>query len=222
MNILLVEDEPKIAAFIKKGLEAEGYVVDTAADGERGLFLGQANDYDVVVLDLMLPKLDGVAVCRELRASDVATPVLMLTARDGVSDRVTGLDVGADDYLTKPFAFKELLARLRALVRRGGPSSPPVLRVADLTLDPATHVVERAGNAIDLSPTEYRLLHYLMVNEGRALPRTLIEEHVWGSEFDRFTNVVDVYISKLRAKVDKDHDLRLIRTVRNVGYTMKE
>jgi DNA-binding response OmpR family regulator len=222
MNILLVEDEPKIAAFIKKGLEAEGYVLDIASDGELGLHLGQGNDYDVIILDLMLPKMDGVSVCRELRATEIRTPILMLTARDGVPDRVAGLDVGADDYLTKPFAFDELLARLRALIRRGGPATPTVLQVADLTLNPATRAVQRADKPIDLSPTEYRLLHYLMLNAGRALPRTLIEEHVWGSGFDRFTNVVDVYISKLRGKVDGGHALRLIQTVRNVGYTIKE
>jgi DNA-binding response OmpR family regulator len=222
MNILVVEDELKILQLIKKGLDAEGYLVDTAMDGEEGLYQAQMNDYAVIILDLMLPKIDGVEVCRALRASDVLTPILMLTARDGISDRVTGLDVGADDYMVKPFAFEELLARLRALVRRGRPSTPPVLQVADLTLDPATHVVQRAGHLIDLSPTEYRLLHYLMLNAGRAVPRTLIEEHVWGSDFDRFTNVVDVYISKLRSKVDNDRDVRLIRTVRNVGYTMKE
>ena len=222
MNILVVEDEPKISKFLKKGLETEGYLVDAAMDGEEGLRLAQTNDYDAVVLDLMLPKLDGMSVCRELRASEVLTPILMLTARDGVSDRVTGLDVGADDYLTKPFAFEEFLARLRALVRRGGSSTPPVLQISDLTLNPATHTVERSGDALDLSPTEFRLLHYLMMNAGRALPRTLIEEHVWGSQFDRFTNTVDVYISKLRSKVDKDRDIQLIRTVRNIGYTIKE
>jgi DNA-binding response OmpR family regulator len=222
MNILVIEDEPKISKFLKKGLETEGYLVDAAMDGEEGLRLAQTNDYDAVVLDLMLPKLDGLSVCRELRASEVLTPILMLTARDGVSDRVTGLDVGADDYLTKPFAFEEFLARLRALVRRGGSSTPPVLQISDLTLNPATHTVERSGNALDLSPTEFRLLHYLMMNAGRALPRTLIEEHVWGSQFDRFTNAVDVYISKLRSKIDKDRDIQLIRTVRNIGYTIKE
>ena len=222
MNVLLVEDEPKIAAFVKKGLEIEGYLVDVATDGESGLYLGQETGYDVIILDLMLPKLDGTNVCRELRATEVMTPILMLTARDTVTDRVSGLDVGADDYLTKPFAFEELLARLRALIRRGGPSAPAILQVADLTLDPSTRGVVRAGQAIDLTPTEYRLLHYLMLNTGRALERTLIEEHVWGSGFDRFTNVVDVYISKLRAKVDNGHPLRLIRTVRNVGYTLKE
>ncbi len=222
MNILVVEDEPKIVSFIRRGLELEGYLVDTAPDGEQGIHLGLENDYDAVILDLMLPKIDGIKVCRTLRECDMTAPILMLTAKDGIVDKVAGLDVGADDYLTKPFAFEELLARLRALIRRGGPSAPPVLCVGDLTLDAATHVVQRGGDVIELSPTEYRLLHYLMLNEGRALPRTLIEEHVWGSDFDRFTNVVDVYISKLRAKVDKGRDDRLIRTVRNVGYTIKE
>jgi DNA-binding response OmpR family regulator len=221
MNILLVEDEPRIAAFVKRGLEAEGYLVDVAADGEAGLFQGQENAYDAIILDLMLPKLDGVEVCRQLRDSEICAPILMLTARDVIRDRVSGLDAGADDYLTKPFAFEELLARLRALIRRGGPSAPAILRVEDLTLDPATRIVERAGQTVDLTPTEYRLLHYLMLNTGRALERTLIEEHVWGSDFDRFTNVVDVYISKLRTKIDKGYRVPLIHTVRNVGYTLK-
>lgn len=222
MNILVVEDEPKIAAFITKGLKNEGYLVDVATDGEEGVYLGQTNDYDLVILDLMLPKLSGLHVCQELRADGKSMPVLMLTARDAIGDRVEGLDSGADDYLTKPFAFDELVARVRALLRRSGPARPPLLQTGDLTLDPVSHDVRRAGRSIELTPLEYRLLHYLMVNVGRVLPRTLIEEHVWGSGFDSFANVVDVYISKVRKKVDRGSDKRLIRTVRGVGYTLKE
>lgn len=221
MIILIVEDERKIASFIKKGLGAEGYTVDVAYDGERGLALAAANDYDLIILDIMLPKLDGVTLCRELRAEGKETPILMLTAKDAMEDRVQGLDSGADDYLTKPFAFEELVARVRALLRRGGPKSPPQLQVADLILNPVTREVHRAGQLIQLTNLEYRLLHYLMRNTGRVLSRTLIEEHVWGSSFDSFTNAVDVYISKLRKKVERGFDKRLIHTVREIGYVLR-
>jgi len=221
MIVLIIEDERKIASF-KKGLEAEGYTADVAYDGERGLALAEANDYDLIILDIMLPKLDGVALCQELRAEGKETPILMLTAKDAIADRVQGLDSGADDYLTKPFAFEELVARMRALLRRGGPKSPPQLRVADLVLDPVTREVRRAGQLIALTNLEYRLLHYLMQNRGRVLSRTLIEEHVWGSSFDSFTNAVDVYISKLRKKIDRGFGKRLIHTVREIGYVLRE
>ena len=222
MLILIVEDERKIASFIDKGLKAEGYAVDVAYDGEKGLRLAEINDYDLILLDIMLPKLDGITVCKQLRKEGYETPVLMLTAKDAVSDRVRGLDVGADDYLTKPFAFDELLARIRALLRRGGPKVPPKLQVADLVLDPSTQEVHRGERPIQLTSLEYRLLSYLMHNAGRVLNRTLIEEHVWGTSFDSFTNTVDVYISKLRKKVDQEADKKLIRTVRGMGYVLKE
>lgn len=222
MLILIVEDEHKIASFVRKGLEAEGYTVDVAYDGEQGLRLAEMNDYDLILLDIMLPKLDGVTLCRRLREEGEDTPVLMLTAKDAVPDRVRGLDSGADDYLTKPFAFDELLARVRALLRRGGPKVPPKLQVADLILDPSTQEVRRGGRLIQLTNLEYRLLHYLMQNTGRVLNRTLIEEHVWGSSFDSFTNTVDVYISKLRKKIDQEADKKLIHTVRGIGYVLRE
>ncbi len=222
MLILIVEDERKIASFVKKGLEAEGYAVDTAYDGERGLIMAEENDYDLILLDVMLPKLDGVNLCRRLHEEGKDIPILMLTAKDAISDRVRGLDSGADDYLTKPFAFDELVARVRALLRRGGPKTPPTLRVADLTLDPITQEVHRGNRAVQLTNLEYRLLRYLMQNTRRVLSRTLIEEHVWGSSFDSFTNTVDVYISKLRKKIDHKAEKKLIHTVRGIGYVLKE
>jgi len=222
MIILVVEDEPKIASFLQKGLEAEGYTVHVASDGEQGFELAQVNDYDLVVLDIMLPKRDGISLCRDLRADGSNVPVLMVTARDAVSQRVEGLDSGADDYLTKPFAFDELLARVRALLRRGGARRPPTLRAADLSLDTVTHEVRRGDRSIELTVLEYRLLHYLMRNQGRVLNRALIEEHVWGNTVDSFTNAVDVYISKLRKKIDRDSDARLIHTVRGIGYVLRE
>jgi heavy metal response regulator len=222
MIILIVEDERGIASFIKKGLGAEGYTVDVAYDGERGLALAEANNYDLIILDIMLPKLDGVAVCRVLREEEKDTPILMLTAKDAIGDRVQGLDSGADDYLTKPFAFEELLARVRALLRRGGPKALPKLQVADLVLNPVTHEVQRGGRVVELTVLEYRLLHYLMRNVGRVLSRTLIEEHVWGNAADSFTNIVDVYVSKLRKKVDQESEKKLIHTVREIGYVLKE
>jgi heavy metal response regulator len=222
MLILIVEDERKIASFVKKGLEAEGYVADTAYDGERGLIMAEENNYDLILLDVMLPKLDGVSLCRKLHEEGKNIPILMLTAKDAVSDRVKGLDSGADDYLTKPFAFDELVARVRALLRRGGAKTPPRLQVADLTLDPITQEVTRGGRAVSLTNLEYRLLQYLMQNEKRVLSRTLIEEHVWGSSFDSFTNTVDVYIGKLRKKIDHKADRKLIHTVRGIGYVIRE
>ncbi len=221
MTILVVEDEARIASFLRKGLEAEGYAVHLAADGQHGLELAQINDYDLILLDIMLPKRDGISLCRELRGEGKDTPILMMTARDAVSERVQGLDSGADDYLTKPFAFDELLARVRALLRRGGARHPPKLQAANLNLDPVTHEVCRGERPIELTALEYRLLHYLMQNQGRVLNRSLIEEHVWGNTVDSFTNTVDVYISKLRKKVDHGADVKLIHTVRGIGYVLK-
>ncbi|MBI5018294.1 MAG: response regulator transcription factor [Deltaproteobacteria bacterium] len=222
MRVLVVEDEEKVASFIRKGLEEEHHAVDVALDGEEGLTMAQFSPYDVVVLDLMLPKLDGYRVLQRLRSEGVETPVLILTARDGVGDKVRGLDLGADDYLTKPFAFEELLARVRALLRRGKPQRSPILKVADLTLDPATRRVSRGGGPIELTAKEFSLLEYMMRHPGQVLTRTMISEHVWDQSFDSYTNVIDVYVNYLRKKVDQGFDLKLIHTVRGVGYVLRE
>ena len=222
MRILLVEDDRKVASFIRKGLAEEGYAVDTAADGETGLAMGLDRLHDLIILDVMLPAKPGFQVVRELRQAKVSTPILLLTARDAVEDKVQGLDVGADDYLTKPFAFAELLARVRALLRRGGEGRPPALQVADLILDPATRTVRRGGEAIPLTNREFALLEYLMRNPGRVLTRTMIAEKVWDYSFDSETNVIDVYINYLRKKIDAGRPSKLLHTVRGVGYVLKE
>jgi heavy metal response regulator len=222
MRILVVEDEPKVASFLRRGLEAEGHRVDVAADGNTGLERALGGGYDLVILDVLLPGRDGLAVLRELRARESRLPVLLLTARAGSSDKVHGLDLGADDYLTKPFDFAELLARVRALLRRGGPTSPAKLQVADLVLDPATREVSRAGRPIALTPREYALLEFLLRNAGRVVSRTLIAQHVWGVGFDTFTNVIDVYVNYVRRKVDADFEPKLLHTVRGAGYVLKE
>lgn len=221
MRILVVEDETKVASFIKKGLEEESYAVDVAADGDEGLGMLDMNVYDAVILDLMLPKKSGIEVMREVRAKKMNVPVLMLTARDTLEEKVMGLDAGADDYLTKPFAFKELLARLRSLLRRGK-GEVAMLKAGDLTLDPATRKVRRGEVEIILTAKEFSLLEYMMRNVGKPLSRTTLSEHVWDINFDRMTNVVDVYINFLRNKVDKGFDRKLIHTVRGVGYILKE
>jgi heavy metal response regulator len=220
--VLVVEDEEKVASFIRKGLQEERYAVDVAPDGEEGLSMALVNPYDVVVLDLMLPKLDGYRVLQRLRGEGVETPVLVLTARDGVGDKVRGLDLGADDYLTKPFAFSELLARVRALLRRGKPQRSPLLKVCDLTLDPATRRVSRGGTNIELTAKEFALLEYLMRHQGHVLTRTMIAEHVWDQSFDSYTNVIDVYVNYLRKKIDHGFEPKLIQTVRGVGYSLRE
>ncbi|MBI5492138.1 MAG: response regulator transcription factor [Deltaproteobacteria bacterium] len=222
MRILIIEDEKKVAAFIKRGLEQESYAVDVVEDGVEGQHYAEVNEYDAIILDIMLPKKSGLEILRELKASGVKAPVLLLTARDTVEDRVKGLNVGADDYLTKPFAFEELLARLRVLMRRGSYGSP-VLKFADLSLDPATRKARRGKIEVELTVKEYALLEYLLRNPNRVLTRTLIAEHVWDQTFDSETNVVDVYINHLRSKIDtKDFTRKLIHTVRGVGYVMKE
>lgn len=221
MRILVVEDEAKVAGFIKKGLEEESYAVDVAADGELGAEMSTMNVYDAVILDLMLPKKNGIEVIKEMRSKKVNVPVLMLTARDTLDDKIIGLDAGADDYLTKPFAFEELLARLRSLLRRGR-AEINMLKVADLALDPATRKVKRGDVELFLTAKEYSLLEYMMRNPGRPLSRTTLSEHVWDINFDRSTNVVDVYINFLRNKIDKGFGKKLIHTVRGVGYMIKE
>jgi two-component system, OmpR family, response regulator len=222
MRALVVEDESKMAALLRRGLQEEGFAVDIAANGEDGSWMGSENDYDVILLDVMLPDVDGFEVCRRLRAADRWAPILMLTARDGVRDRVAGLDAGADDYLTKPFSFDELLARVRALLRRGPSERPPVLTVGDLALDPATRRVSRGGQEIDLTPKEFGLLDLFLRHPGEALSRTRILEHVWDFAYDGDSNVVDVYVRYLREKVDRPFGRRSIETVRGVGYRLRE
>ena len=221
MRILVVEDEKKIADFIKRGLKEEGYAVDAAYDGEQGYFMATTQDYDLVILDLMLPKIDGLTLCRKLRGEKVRSPVLMLTAKDTVKDKVSGLDAGADDYLTKPFAFEEFLARVRALLRKREAAAPTKLTVGDLTLDLVTHKVSREDKEIDLTAKEYALLEYLMRNAGSVVTRTMISEHVWDVNFDSFTNVIDVYVNYLRKKIDAGRKNKLIQTVRGRGYILK-
>lgn len=221
MRILVVEDEKKVANFIKKGLEEEAYAVDLAYDGEEALCFGQQNDYDLVILDIMLPKKDGCKVLTTLRETGILTPVLILSARTAVEDRVKGLNLGGDDYLTKPFSFSELLARIRALLRRGKKETT-ILKVRDLTLDPVSRKIFRAGKEIELTPKEFALLEYFMRNKNQVLTRTMIAEHVWNYNFDSFTNVIDVYVNYLRNKIDKDSPYKLIQTMRGVGYMMEE
>src|SRR6266403_5950621 len=220
MRILLIEDEVKVASFVKRGLVAERYAVDVADDGRRGLDLAMSFQYDLVILDLMLPGLDGAGVLKRIRAKDTKVPVLILTARDAVQDKVSNFEAGADDYLTKPFAFAELAVRVKALLRRGPVSRSSVVRVGDLELDRLSQQVRRAGKRIDLTSKEYSLLEYLMSNAGRVLSRTMIIEHVWDQSFDGITNIVDVYVRHLRSKVDDPYEQKLIRTVRGVGYSI--
>lgn len=222
MRILIVEDERKVANFIRQGLQEEGHAVEVAATDAAALdLLLSSPAYDLVVLDLMLPQGDGFAVLKALRERRLDIPVLIVTARDSVADRVAGLDLGADDYLTKPFAFEEFLARVRALLRRGAGPRAPVLRLADLTLDPATREVTRGTRRISLSAREYALLEYFLRNAGRVLTRPMIAEHVWGIDFDTESNVIDVYVRYLRRKLHADKESRLLHTVRGVGYMLK-
>jgi heavy metal response regulator len=221
MRILVVEDEKKVASFLKKGLEEEYYAVDCAYDGEEALYMVEANEYDLMILDIMLPKIDGLEVLKGVRDKGAPLPVLMLTAKDSVEDIVKGLDTGGDDYLTKPFAFAELLARVRALLRRKERAPAGELQVADLVLDPVTHAVSRRGREIELTAKEYTLLEYLMRQVNRVVTRTMISEHVWDYHFDPMTNVIDVYVNHLRKKIDLNSSQRLIHTIRGVGYMLK-
>jgi len=222
MRLLLIEDEPKVSSFVARGLTAERFAVDVAADGKSGLDLATTYHYDLIILDLMLPQMDGGEVLRHIRRKDTYVPVLILTARDGVRDKVGNFDAGADDYLTKPFAFAELLVRVKALLRRGPLNRSSTLRVGDLELDRLSQQVKRAGRRIELTSKEYSLLEYLMSNAGRVLSRTMIIEHVWDQSFDGITNIVDVYVGHLRSKIDLSHDPKMIRTVRGVGYAIAE
>uniref|UniRef100_A0A7V3YHA9 Response regulator transcription factor n=1 Tax=Candidatus Caldatribacterium californiense TaxID=1454726 RepID=A0A7V3YHA9_9BACT len=221
MKILLVEDDKHIVGFLKRGLEEEGYVVEVASDGEEGLELARDGEFDLIVLDILLPKVDGFEVCRRLRQAGNTTPVLMLTAKDDVEDRVRGLDLGADDYLVKPFAFEELLARIRALMRRHRNAEGAILRVGDLTINLLTREVKRGDQVIELTTREFELLKFLAHHPGRVFTRTQILEHVWGYDFEYSSNIVDVYIKYLREKIDKPFERKLIHTVRGVGYKLQ-
>jgi two-component system copper resistance phosphate regulon response regulator CusR len=220
MRILLAEDEPDAARLLSKGLREQSYAVDVVTDGEAAAFQASVNDYDLLILDVMLPLKDGFVICRELRASGAQTPILLLTARDAVQDRIAGLDFGADDYLTKPFDFHELLARVRALLRRGQALKPELLTVADLTVNTRTHQVKRAGRDLALTAKEYALLEYLARRAGEVVTRAEIAEHVWDENFDPFSNLIEVYIQRLRRKVDDEHSPKLIHTLRGEGYRL--
>mgnify|MGYP001567619799 CR=1 FL=1 len=222
MRILIIEDEKKIADFIRRGLKEEGYAADVAYDGEDGHFRAKTSPYDLIILDLMLPKMDGITLCKKLRSEKITTPILMLTAKSEVKDKVTGLDSGADDYIAKPFAFEELLARIRALLRKSESGTSTRLKLDDLELDLVTHKVTRAGREINLTSKEYALLEYMMRNPGAIVTRTMISEHVWNADFDTFTNVIDVYVNYLRNKIDAPFKKKLIQTIRGRGYIIKE
>jgi len=222
MRILLVEDDADLAQFIRKGLKEECYAVDVAADGDAGLALALDNPYDLLILDVMLPKLDGLTLCRRVRDKGITTPVLLLTARNTVETKVSGFDTGADQFLPKPFAFAELLARVRALLRRGSSQQVAHLQAVDLRLDPTSHRVWRGGQEISLTNKEYALLEFLLRNKNRVLTRTAIIEHVWDISYDPMTNIVDAHIRALRAKIDRDFSPPLIATVRGAGYMLEE
>jgi two-component system OmpR family response regulator len=220
LKVLLVEDERRLAETLRRGLTADGFMVDVAHDGADGLWLAKSNPYDVVVLDIMIPKLNGYDVCRAMRAASVWTPVLMLTAKDGEHDQVDAFDLGADDYLTKPFSFLVLVARLRALVRRGRPERPTVLYAGDLSLDPAAHIVTRADNTIALTPREFAVLHFLIRHKGDVVSKSEILQGVWDTYYDGDDNVVEVYVGYLRKKIDQPFNRSSIQTVRGAGYRL--
>ncbi|MGB9681970.1 MAG: heavy metal response regulator transcription factor [bacterium] len=222
MRVLLVEDDEHIVDFLKRGLKEEGFVVEVAYNGEDGLYLAENEEFDLIILDILLPKLDGFELCNRLRTKGNSTPILMLTAKDDIEDRVHGLNIGADDYLVKPFAFEELLARIRAVLRRQKNIEGSILRVGDLTLNLLTREVKRGGKSIELTTREFELLKFLMYHPGQVLSRTQIAEHVWSYNFDYFSNIVDVYIRYLREKIDEPFEHKLIHTVRGVGYKIQE
>ena len=220
MRVLLAEDEPDAAHLLAKGLRERAFAVDIAADGEQAAYLASINEYDLIILDVMLPLKDGFEVCREMRSAGSTAPVLMLTARDDVRDRITGLDSGADDYLVKPFDFHELLARVRALLRRSESFQPETLEAGDLRINTRSHAVERDGQSITLTAKEYALLEYLTRRAGQVVSRAEIGEHVWDEKFDPFSNLIEVYIKRLRLKIDEGRELKLIRTLRGEGYLL--
>lgn len=222
MRILLVEDNHRLSHSLKMSLTEEGYAVDLAYDGQEGQDLAEVTPYDAIILDVMLPKKGGLEVCQSLRLQRVNTPVIMLTARDTVEDRVLGLDSGADDYLVKPFAMSELLARLRALLRRDAPTKTNLLQVGDLSVDPASHFVERAGQAISLTAKEYTLLEYFIRHPNQVITREMVENHVWNYDFESISNVVDVYLRRLRRKIDDPFETKLFETIRGAGYRLRE
>ncbi len=221
MRILIVDDDRHLNAIIKRGLMEETYAVDTAFDGEEGEYLAWVNSYDLIILDIMMPKKDGIAVCQSLRANSINTPILMLTAKDTVEDRVRGLDAGADDYLVKPFAFSELLARIRALLRREGTSKTAELKVGELVLNTRTREARRGNRSIELTSKEYTILEYFMRHPNAVITRTMLEEHAWDYDFESMSNLIDVYIRRLRRKIDEGEGVSLIHTVRGAGYRLK-
>ncbi len=221
MRILIVEDEKSLADILKKGLQEEGYAVDVAYNGEDGLHLAMNEPSDLMILDIMLPIVDGMTILKSIREAGIKTPVLMLTARDSIRDKISGLDSGADDYLTKPFSFEELLARVRALLRRNAGVKTSIIAIKDLTIDTATHKVKRRGKAIDLSAREYALLEYMAVNRNTVLSRTDLTEHLYDQDFDLDSNVIDVFISRLRGKIDREFSDKLIFTMRGAGYMLR-
>ncbi|AEE15077.1 two component transcriptional regulator, winged helix family [Thermodesulfobium narugense DSM 14796] len=222
MRLLIVEDEKTLANLIKKGFEEEGYAVDVTYNGEDGLFFAKNNIYDAIVLDIMLPIIDGISLLKELREQNISTPVIILTAKDSVKDKVLGLDSGSDDYLTKPFSFEELLSRVRALIRRRFATSSPIIKISDLVIDTAQKTIKRGNKRIDLSAKEYALLEYLALNKNKVISRTSIIEHLYDEDFDLYSNVIDVFINRIRNKIDKDFDKKLIHTYRGIGYSLKE
>ncbi|KKQ43434.1 MAG: Response regulator receiver domain protein (CheY-like) [Microgenomates group bacterium GW2011_GWC1_37_8] len=222
MRILVVEDERRLAAIIKKGLTEEGFAVDAAYDGEEGQYLAESEEYDLIVLDIMLPKVDGLTICKELRAKNIKIPVLMLTAKSEVEDKIKGLDSGADDYMTKPFSFLELRSRIHALIRRSKQEASPTLAISDLELDPIKHKVMRSGKLIKLTPKEFAVLELLLRHKDEVVTRTMVIEHVWDYNFEGMSNIVDVFVASLRRKVDKDSYVKLIHTIHGVGYKVSE
>lgn len=217
-----MEDEHRLASIVKKGLEEEGFAVDTAHDGEEGQYLAEVEDYDLIILDVMLPKVDGITICRNLRQEKIKVPILMLTAKASVEDKVAGLDSGADDYLTKPFAFLELRSRINALIRRSRQEVTPILAIADLVLDPLKHNVVRDGRNINLTPKEFAVLEFLLRHKDEVVTRTMVTEHVWDYNFGGMSNVVDVFVAAIRRKVDRDAQTKLIHTIHGVGYKISE